>query len=200
MPIRATNGPEGGGRVIADAIAPLFDGDDDPTSPITAAAAGDGSRTLQVAAPHPVFVATLEDVVDDRLLAAASQNGWRYLLLRDGKAVASANVNLDEETGGPEFSHVSEGPYVESTVDAIGQAEDFAEVKRKDFDLRLLEVPPLTLRALWLHSHGADDILVPLYPAPPGVDAYKKYSEAELVGTLRGAAQEQLQHPGYDED
>jgi len=196
MPIHAMKAPPGGAEVIASAIIPLFDPEDGPESPIVAEVARDGDRTVEVAAPHPVYVATLEDITSGHPLRSARPDGWRYLLLLEGKAVASANVDVDEETGKPEFSHASTGPYVDSTVEAIRRAEYFPEVKKKKFDLCLLDVPALALRALWLHAHGADDILVPLDPTPPQVERYRKYSEAELVGAVSDAARKQLDRQG----
>src|SRR5262252_2894456 len=42
--------------------------------------------------PHPVYVATLDDLAAGKLLAAAKQTGWRYLLAQNDEVVGEAEV------------------------------------------------------------------------------------------------------------
>lgn len=198
MSIRTKDVPDGGAATVANAVACMFDGDDDgPSYPF--AAGSDGSLAVEVAAPHPLFVVDLKDVAEGRLLGAAEANGWRYLVLQNGKAFASANLYWDDEDRRFEFSHTSQGEFVEATVDALRAAEALPQVEERDFDLRLLDVPALNLRALWLRAEGAEDILVPLKPAPETVTPFTPYSEAGLLAAVRTTAEELLARPGEDE-
>lgn len=186
MPIRMTDGPEGGRRVIASSIAAIFADETGGGSKMVKPAEG-GGRAVESAAPHPVFVAGLSDLAEGRLLRAARQQTWRYLLLRGKKAVASATLRQVPETGGMVFSHVTRGRYVNSTVQAIEAAERAPEVAAADFELRLLDVPALQLRAIWLHADGTD-LLVPLAPAPGSLEPNRVYSEEELLSAMHDRA------------
>ena len=43
--------------------------------------------------PHPVYVGTLDDLAQGKLLAAARQTGWRYLLVHGDAAVGEAELS-----------------------------------------------------------------------------------------------------------
>jgi hypothetical protein len=140
-----------------------------------------------------VFVATLDDLVAGKLLAAAKQTSWRYLLVQGAAPVAEAELAAarpgKQRAKGKdlEFLGLTHGPFTKATVDALSAAEELPQVARADYELRLLKVPALYLVALWLH--GADeDILVPIGDPPGGLEKNKPYSEAEIVRALRDTA------------
>jgi hypothetical protein len=191
MPILTANVPHGGDEVISRAIAPLFLQSDEKSSPVGSIDAEGGTLIVEPAAPHMVFVVGLDDISEGRLLASARQDGWRYLLLRGEEAVASATLEQDDETGGVEFSHLTQGPFVDSTVEGIRRVEALPQVEVEDFELRLLDAPALYLRTLWLHGNDRD-LLVPLAPAPPSVEPYRAYTENELLDAIRDSAQTRL--------
>ncbi|MFI0239340.1 hypothetical protein [Streptomyces sp. NPDC016845] len=114
--------------------------------------------------------------------------GWRFLVRCGDRAVAAADTMLTAD--GWAFSHFFEGPYVKSTERALRQAEPLA----KTYQPRLLSVPELYMLTLWLHGDhtadtvdgipAADDILIPLAPAPPGIAAHRPHRVAELLPVL----------------
>lgn len=187
MTIRLADVPEGGAEMIGRAIAPLFLQQPGGSGSGPVAGTEGGGLIVEPAAPHPVFVAGIQDVLDERLLSSAQQGGWRYLLLRGDEAVGSATVEQDAATGGLAFSHVTQGPFVDSTVEGIRRADQIARHTDEDFVLRLLDIPALYLRTLWLHGTNSD-LLMPLDPVPPPLEAYRVYSEKELVDAVHASA------------
>lgn len=120
---------------------------------------------------HRVFTATLQDVIERRVLAAAKPASWRYfveggaadIVERDGKlAFASMNTAL---------------------ADAASDALAVAEAQEGDFELRTLTVPALNTVALWLHSEGRD-LIIPLAPAPSTLKANRAYDEEKFIEAL----------------
>ncbi|CAM5358948.1 Secreted protein OS=Streptomyces albaduncus OX=68172 GN=FHS32_002291 PE=4 SV=1 [Streptomyces griseoloalbus] len=101
--------------------------------------------------------------------------GWRFLIRTGDRAVAAADTVLTAD--GWAFSRFFEGPYITSTELALRQAETMTQ----PYQPRLLSVPGLYMLALWLHGDteadgaaggpAANDLLVPLAPAPPGIAA-----------------------------
>ncbi|MFJ9041988.1 hypothetical protein ACIRF8_36240 [Streptomyces sp. NPDC102406] len=114
--------------------------------------------------------------------------GWRFLVRCGDRAVAAADTMLTPD--GWAFSHFFEGPYVASTERALRQAEALP----KTYQPRLLSVPELYMLTLWLHGDhtadassghpAADDILIPLAPAPPGIAAHRLHRVADLLPVL----------------
>ncbi|MFI7009253.1 hypothetical protein [Streptomyces sp. NPDC050145] len=136
--------------------------------------------------PLPVHV--LDQVTEATGPSRTRLTGWRFLIRCGERAVAAADTRLTPD--GWAFSHFFEGPYVTATERALRQAEALAPHHQP----RLLSVPELYMLTLWLHGDpaadpatghpAADDILVPLAPAPPGIAAHRPHRVAELLPVL----------------
>jgi len=147
--------------------------------------------------PHPVYVATLDDLAAGKLLANARQTAWRYLLVQHDEVVAEAEITAGH--GGAkgaksgkrknlEFAGMTHGPFADATIDGLHIAEALPETARADYELRLLKVPAVYLVALWLHR-ADDDILIPIGQPPTGLRKNKAYTEAGIIRALRATAE-----------
>ncbi|MFG3026026.1 hypothetical protein ACGFZQ_47355 [Streptomyces sp. NPDC048254] len=135
--------------------------------------------------PLPVHIL---DRIDPEGVSATRLAGWRFLIRCGDRAVAAAETMLTPD--GWAFSHFFEGPYISSTERALHQAEALQQT----YQPRLLSLPGLYMLALWLHGDrtadgaeghpAANDLLVPLAPAPPGIAAHRPYPVAELLPVL----------------
>ncbi|GJF34182.1 hypothetical protein KNE206_68820 [Kitasatospora sp. NE20-6] len=132
---------------------------------------------------HPLAVYVLEGSA----LATARRTGWRFLI-KHGPADIVAAADVVEAAGqGHVFSHFAAGPYLDSTVHALRQAWQLAQGSRTPRRPRLLSMPGHYATALWLSGGdpgAADDLLIPLSPAPLGVTAHRTYQAAELLAAL----------------
>jgi hypothetical protein len=141
---------------------------------------------LSLSSPHQIFTVALDRLAaGDRLADAAGPVGWRALLEEDEQVVAA--VELPGTEPGKEPAIVNRGAFVDSTVAALGTAEEHERVAAERVELRLLQVNALYVVALWLHA--AADLFVPLAPAPPPLRAGTVYEsepfEAELSELAR---------------
>ncbi|WP_405610159.1 hypothetical protein [Streptomyces sp. NBC_00076] len=135
--------------------------------------------------PLPVHV--LEGI-DSAGAPATRLAGWRFLIRCGDRAVAAAETMLTPD--GWAFSRFFEGPYIASTEQALRQAESI----KQPYQARLLSIPGLYMLTLWLHGDctadgatghpAADDLLVPLAPAPPGIAAHRPHRVADLLPVL----------------
>ncbi|MFJ5234123.1 hypothetical protein ACIQBJ_29980 [Kitasatospora sp. NPDC088391] len=99
------------------------------------------------------------------------------------EVVAAAEVV--EGPGGPVFSHVTAGPYLDSTVRALRQARQLSHGAAGRFEPRLLSLPEHYASALWLRSAlPGEDLMIPLAPAPLGVAGHQVLPAAELLARL----------------
>lgn len=142
--------------------------------------------SLSLAAPHPVYNLGLSDVKGRNALGKAKLTGWRYLVMEDGDAIAAAEAVQPSARAKPLFSHTNEGPFVDSTAKAIEAAEQLPEIKKGQYELRVLRVPALYLVALWLRSGAKSrgDIFIPLDPAPPGIKGGEQLSADDFNAAL----------------
>ena len=189
MPIIMRNAPRRGAAVLAANVTELMRAKQTPYGMKAAVQ----PEELQHSEPHPVYVATLDDLAAGKLLAAAKQTGWRYLLAQNDEIVAEAELTEGRHAAKAAkgakredlaFAGLTHGPFTGATVDGLHAAERLPQVEKADYELRLLKVPAVYLVALWLH--GADeDLLVPLGPPPAGLKKNKAYTEAAVLRALR---------------
>ena len=157
---------------------------------------GADPASLEAAVPHDVYTLGLEAVAGGKGLDAAEPVGRRVLVMEGDRAVAAAE--LADPDGGGGFS-ATEGPYTEATARAVAEVEAWPVVAGGEYELRVLRLPALYLMALWLKDRDGDgDLVVPLDPAPTGIEAGHGYSAGELLGELRERARLQLES-GDDE-
>ena len=141
---------------------------------------------LELTAAHQVFNLDLSDLRAGSALAAIRHSGWRYLLRDGDKVVASAETIIID--GAEQFLEFNQGPFVASTAGALKRADKAPETQARSFEPRLLQVPALHTVALWLHSDGEHDLLIPLDPTLAGIVANRVYPAAELLGILTDQA------------
>ncbi|MFR9676489.1 hypothetical protein [Streptomyces sp. TR06-5] len=157
-------------------------------SVLAALEAGSGSSTPRL---HPVTALPVHEVtgVSRQGPTRTGLTGWRFLLAPPstgaegpGAETAPPAVSAAEVVpapGGWAFAHFRGGPYVTSTLRALGQAEALPGT----YQPRLLSVPELYMVTLWLHGvpdanphtgvPDPADLLVPLAPAPPGIAPHR---------------------------
>ncbi len=151
----------------------LADAPPDAVSALRAALASHVKESVGLSAPHPVYIAAAQDVVDGRVLANARLTGWRAIASKDGEPRAAV------ETDGS----VNEGPFVAGTVEAVGVAEQRFGADARDYELRLLRIPAVYAVAIWLHAED-DDLLIPVAPAPASLRANEPAAEAAFTAAL----------------
>jgi hypothetical protein len=155
------------------------------------ALAGAAPAELEMDRPHQVYTMGLDQVIGDTGVRSAVPTGWRYLL-RQGDQVVAAAQTVTDDGGQAAFASFNSGPYVESTRQAFGTAEQYAgagEGSEDDWEPRVLHVPALHAMALWLHTEAeTTDIVLPLPPVPQGIEPDRRYTVSDYLAALRGIA------------
>lgn len=154
---------------------------------------GKSPDAIAPAQPHPVYTLGLQDIVDGRGLQAATLTSWRFLLQQGGNTVAALELAVDKQSGAMSFAGVNAGPFVDSTAAALGPHFDQLTPEPGDWAVRLLRIPALYMYAVWLADTTAGkDLLIPLAPAPDGIQAGRPYSWDELSEVLLPVARSKL--------
>ena len=151
-------------------------------------------ETLSHSEAHPVYFVPLDALAEGKLLNAARQTSWRYLLVQDNAAVAEAEISAGSrrakgaKSRSLDFVSLTQGPFASATVDALAAAERLPQVARENYELRLLNIPAVYFVALWLHG-AKDDILIPMGNPPVGLKRNEPYSEAAVIAALSNSAE-----------
>lgn len=143
--------------------------------------------SLRVTEGFRVYTLGLDDLLQDRPLAAAAAGRWRYFLRQADRTVAEVDLDHDPRRGPPRVVAVHRGPRSEAIDEALGTAESLGPVGRRDFELRLLEAPALHFVAVWLHGEDRD-LVLPMAPNRTPLRDLRPYRESELAGVLREQA------------
>jgi hypothetical protein len=148
-----------------------------------------------VAEPHKVYTLGLDGIVEDANLARTKMVGWRYLVMSGDQALASTEVKQDDQGGAPEFSHLSASVHGPNSLAEIRKAEQDPRYRQGSYELRLLKIPGLDLRALWLKDkRGNDDVLIPIAPTHSKLlTPSRPYSVQELIAAVRELARKRLE-------
>jgi hypothetical protein len=150
-----------------------------------------GPKGRRLASPHRVHNLRLTDLGKPGTLRGAPMTAWRYLVEDDGAAVASAEVGVDEKGNVRGFDHVNEGPFVAATAAAQKAAAELPQVRDGRMEARILRIPALYVMALWLKDLDGDaDLIVPMAPSPPYLEANRPYTERDFMRALAGPAKE----------
>ncbi len=141
---------------------------------------------VHAVAPQELFTLDLPKIERGQpLVEAAVRLGDRYLLWQDHRAVAVAEVR--EPPGQQPRAYLNFGPFAPGTEDAIGVAEKLEEVQQHDYWVRFLALGALRTMALWLRSveQAAGDVIVPLAPAPLGLEPLSRYAVEAFEGWIK---------------
>jgi hypothetical protein len=188
MPITFPKAPRGADARLVDHLTELARESRPPMADMR-------MEELSHSEAHPVYFVPLDALTEGRLLKAARQTSWRYLLVKGSEAVAEAELSAGSRGAkgakprSLAFLSLTRGPFASATVDALHAAERLPQVARADYELRLLNVPAVYLVALWLHG-AKDDILIPMGDPPAGLKRNEPYGEAAVIAALRETAKQ----------
>ena len=147
-------------------------------------------ESLSHSEAHAVYFVPLDALAQGKLLQAARQTSWRYLLVQDNAAIAEAELSAGSRTAkgakarSLDFVSLTHGPFAAGTVDALSAAERLPQVAREDYELRLLKIPAVYFVSLWLHG-AKDDILIPMGDPPGGLARRRDRRHARLARVVR---------------
>ncbi len=141
------------------------------------------SASADVARPQPIYSASLQDVLDNKLLAGARLTGWQYLILNGDTVSAAAElVSAPADPAEWQYSVLDQPPSM-LVEDAIHAAEVLPQFQQNEYQLRILRAPELHLYAVWLHRLD-DEWLIPAAPTTSVLEPNRPYAETELTEAL----------------
>jgi hypothetical protein len=150
---------------------------------------------LTVAEPYRGYWVGVKDLAAGQLLPAARPGGWTYLFMHGTNAVGAEQLIIDEKKGNAlDFGGLYQTDFSNETLAALRIAEQFAQLKKQDYELRRLDCPGILFVAIWLHGKS-DDIIIPLGATFGRWNALQPYSEREMIKLLKPEAKKKLKEP-----
>jgi hypothetical protein len=137
---------------------------------------------------YPVYTLGLTDVASGAGAGKAKLSAWRHEFA-SGDEVVSAEVSAGRR---PQFSALNVNSSFRSVQHELrSAAETGKNFAGQSYELRLLQISALGVRALWLKSKSRSnaDVIVPLAPTRRELTADRHYSPAEFVAALKSAAE-----------
>lgn len=136
----------------------------------------------------PVYNLGLSDLAKGKDIRAAVHTGWRHTIQQNNEIVAHGETIIDPK-GIHHFAAINEGPLVKGTSKAIDIAEKQDEIKKGNYEVRVLMVPALYVAALWLvDKSGKFDYAMPIEPSPPPLVPNKIIPFKDLLAFLQEKA------------
>jgi hypothetical protein len=158
----------------------------------------------RAARPHPIFTASIDDLLDRRLLANAKLTAWQYVVLQGSSPYGVSEIVRNPQGG---FSYAASYPpeCAKSFIRTISRAESSPQVAKYHYELRILRIPTLLTVAVWLHD-PRHDLLLPVQPAATVLKGKYRLSEKAFTNLLIPVAQKRREgaaldlEPGADEE
>ena len=140
---------------------------------------------------YPVYALGLADIASEAGLRGAKLSAWRHEFT-SGSEVVAADVSAGRR---PQFSGLNVNSRFRSVQQELrSAAEAGGDFASRSYELRLLQISALGVRALWLKSKSRShpDVVIPLAPTRREVIANRHYSPAEFLAALKPAAEAAL--------
>lgn len=186
MPLHYDIGPQDGPAVVRSGLQRLANRNNQPNLDSKAMA------TITVATPHAVYDLRADEIANGGGLETAHLTGFRYLVTKAGAPFAAAEVH-----GGRGqallLANLNYGPYVAATAGALADLARSNEAQQNVYEVRFLRFSAIYVAAIWLKSAaGGADVIVPLAPAPRGLEAGMHYSAENFLTAIRPLAQQRV--------
>ncbi len=137
---------------------------------------------------YPVYTLGLDSVAAGASLSKAKLAAWRHEFPSQDEVVA-AEVSAGRQ---PRFLGLNVNSRFRSVSQELRSATDTGKgFTDRSYQLRLLQISALGIRALWLKSgpRSRADVVIPLAPTRPELTANRHYSPAEFIEALRPGAE-----------
>lgn len=149
------------------------------------------ASALSPAQSYRVYTLGLSDLASAASdgLRAARLTAWRHTLAFNGEVVV-ADISVDAANTKHQFGSLGSDPSAPSMQSAVNALAQDPAIAKASYEVSLLQIPALGVRALWLHDpSGKDgDILVPVPPVRAELVAARHYQLAEFTAALKDAA------------
>lgn len=142
--------------------------------------------------PQRLYALEVSALARGRGLRAAKPQLWRFMATIAGHDV-SCDVSEESSRRGPSMTSVSQGAHVAKARAAIRKAGALPEVKKKNFELRLLVIPALSVEAVWLKADDpAYDLTIPYLTGGARLKAMQPCVAAKFLDAIHALAARSL--------
>ena len=150
------------------------------------------AKDLSIAKPFTAYDAMYyTNLLYGRFLSETKLCWWRFLLM-DGTNLAGAmDLGYDKKKGGWPNTEFAFYPTSTNFSEGLRMAEKLPQVKEQDYELRYLNFLEIEFFAIWLHGKSSD-IIIPLPPVFGRCEAYRPYSEREMMKILKQEMEKEL--------
>lgn len=188
MPISRAEPPPGLEQAVLDTAAELLPsrlGATGGQGPTVAGEVPALASTTAISDVWPLYHLGLQQIVDGSGLGGAEFIGWRALLRVSGRPAAIADVDPDAG-GSQDVRQLSYGPVVSGITSAAESPRPGGADDPDDIDERILQIPGIYVVAMWEHNESRPDadVVTPTDPAPPELDASRRYDAAEFLAAV----------------
>ncbi|MDX2031368.1 MAG: hypothetical protein SF339_11895 [Blastocatellia bacterium] len=143
--------------------------------------------------PHPVYIAGLRDMASKDGLAQAEKIAWRYLAHTSGNRNYAIEVQDDADWDGQQLTEIDKGPFIDAMYQVLEDANLARRAGDAEMKLSVLRINAMGIFAVWLRAdNAANDLIIPLQPAPEFLTPGQPYSVAEFQETLQPRAKSRL--------
>jgi hypothetical protein len=141
----------------------------------------DDHEPFYLSPPYPLYTTRLATLDAVGLIGGARLACWQYVIFRHRRVAGLVQVTSHD--GELRYGASFPQSVAEDLVAAVTRAEQAHAGGAPVYELRVLDLPRVLLRVVWLASKG-DDRFFPVQRVPPGIDVQREYTESSLNAAL----------------
>jgi hypothetical protein len=159
-------------------------------APHFAATLGSPQRLANPGLSYQVYSLGLTDIASGAGFAKAKLASWRHEFM-SGDEVVTAEVSSGRRPKFLQLNVISNFRSLQHELNSLAGNDLLAG---RSYELRLLQISALGVRALWLRSTAGSrsDIAVPLAPVRSELTANQQYTPSQFVAALKSVAETML--------
>lgn len=148
--------------------------------------------------PQQVYILQNAELANGATLAGAKPVYWQFLMGTASGPAAAAAVKITDAGEMPRLASLSRGPYIQKAIETAAHIDAIArhsrEIPDKNYELRRLAMPGLSIHAFWLKSMEDDaDLAIPYHRLPRGLTSMQVYPMDEFLSIVQALAQKRAQ-------
>lgn len=142
--------------------------------------------------PQQIYTLGIDDIVVRKNLRDASPVAWEFLMGKASGPAIAVCVGHPRRGQPPKMTSLRIGREIAKAIQATHMVEKLPQVQDRDYELRRLRIPALSIGAFWLKSlDDGDDLAVPYHAIVNEFERTRAYPMEEYMTIVRELAKKQ---------
>ena len=140
--------------------------------------------------PQQIYALALDDILAGKNLQDLTSVAWEFLMGNASGPAIAVSIRHPRAGQKSKMTSLARGPQIAKAIQSTHMVQRLPQVQHRDYELRRLRIPALSIGAFWLKSlEGEDDLVVPYQALPEQLEPKRAYPVEKFMTVVRQMAQ-----------